>query len=223
MTNKIIESFTSLHKTLTRYSGKVVVFRGVTDAKKHKLIPSIGRLKKFGSTKDALKEERYILQLFKQRSRPYLDFAPANEWEWLALAQHHGLPTRLLDRTYNPLVAAYFAVEQPHKGDSAIFAYHNKTFINITKNPIPFAIKRNGKLIPSHISRRITAQAGLFTAHPDPIHEFTDSNIQMLIIPQHFRSELKKQLEKYGIHRASLFPDLDGVAQHIKWKRTKEK
>jgi hypothetical protein len=212
-----IKSFADLHTALKKYSGKIVIYRGVTNAN-YKLIPKLGRLKcKSG---DILKEEKTILRLFKEQSRPYLDFIPSNDWEWLALAQHHGLPTRLLDWTRNPLVAAYFAIEKPFNGDSAIYVYKNKTFINTSNEPDPFEIETVGKFIPTHITRRITAQTVIFTIHPDPREEFNESSIEKLIIASENRRKIKRELYTYGVHRAVLFPDLDGLTQHIEWLRT---
>lgn len=52
-----------------------------------------------------------MLKRFMQDARTFLVDAPANDWEWLFLAQHHNVPTRLLDWTENALVALYFACE----------------------------------------------------------------------------------------------------------------
>ncbi len=146
----------------------------------------------------------------------------STNWEFLALAQHHGMPTRLLDWSRNPLVAAFFAVEEKHNGDSVIYAFHHNTFIQVDENPDPFKRMTVGKFIPNHITPRITAQTGLFTIHPNPREPLNSENIQRWIIPSDSRKALKHALYKYGIHRASLFPDLDGLSKHIEWLRTDE-
>jgi hypothetical protein len=84
------------------------VYRGAADANRP-LLTSLDRLGGVDPphTKGGL--EGHILRNFIRYSRPYHSTAPANEWELLVSAQHHGLPTRLLDWTYSPLVAAHFA------------------------------------------------------------------------------------------------------------------
>lgn len=64
-------------------------------------------------------EER-LLREFRSRADIYLNAnqVPATTLEWLALMQHFGAPTRLLDMTKSPYVAAYFAVEDATPGEN---------------------------------------------------------------------------------------------------------
>jgi hypothetical protein len=84
------------------------VYRGSAHAEQP-LLTSLERLggMKPPHTKSDLEE--HILRNFIRYSRPYLGTEPVNDWEHLVSAQHHGVPTRLLDWSYSPLIAAFFA------------------------------------------------------------------------------------------------------------------
>ena len=53
--------------------------------------------------------EHDLMNRFKQNAHEFLDVRPQGEWEWMLLARHHGLPSRLLDWSENPLVGLFFA------------------------------------------------------------------------------------------------------------------
>ena len=98
-----------------------LVFRGLSDGR-YRLETSLMRL---GGPYAEL--ERHLLRNFRKYA--HRSFVERDTlWHWLAVAQHHGLPTRLLDWTYSPLIAAHFATTNIGKADidGAIWAvdYH---------------------------------------------------------------------------------------------------
>jgi hypothetical protein len=68
-------------------------------------------------------QESRILRIFKRKVHLLLDHLPDDNdsFEWLALMQHHGAPTRLLDFSWSPFVATFFALERA-TSDVAIWA-----------------------------------------------------------------------------------------------------
>jgi hypothetical protein len=226
MQEKIITDFNDLHVLASSFPTGHPIFRGVRDAS-YKLLTRFGRSiirnKKFreeDSTYDYIvssKYEKVVLREFENRSTPYITFQPVNEWEWLAIAQHHGLPTRLMDWTKNPLVAAYFAtVDDLSRSDSAIYVISDHYKLgHAPLNKSPFEIKEPTVFYPRHVTSRITAQSGLFTVHTELEQPFMCEGLEKWILKEECKIKMKLVLSRYGIEHAAMFPGLDGIANSI--------
>jgi hypothetical protein len=206
-----------------------VIYRGHEDVE-YKLRPKAGRFKPPSGSKSKTLNERLMLELFRRHSVGLTSHDPADDWELLAVAQHHGMATRLMDWTRSPLVAAYFAVAYSNQSyqkkdqtsdcffllepDSVIYAWRcPKIDLSRTPSKVPLEIKTDVvRYIPRHITPRIKAQSGLFSVHRDPKVVLTDPAIIQFIIPFSKRRAVKQSLYRLGIHEGTVFPDLDGAA-----------
>jgi len=199
------------------------VFRGHSDIN-YNLLPSVGR--GLHTSKSREKYEQSLFDIFQREAHGFLATVPANEWEWLSIAQHHGLPTRLLDWTHNPLVALYFAVEANSGSDGQIFALQALTkAAESVRTASPFSIASPVKYYPNIVTSRIRAQEGLFVACASvevPLDQAlrSDWRIESLRVPANRKAHLRYELFRLGVHASSLFPDVDGLASRIRWQHT---
>jgi hypothetical protein len=168
-------------------------------------------------------DERYFTE-WKRRAVEFTELSFHDEWDWLAIAQHYGLATRLLDWTYNPLAAAFFAVEHDYAEDAVIYAYYNEN----TSDPNtvePFTVQGIYKVKPKGLLQRITRQSGIFTIHNPPNLCLAENlmethKLEVIVISRDYRQTLLEELSYYGMNRLTLFPDLDGLSRHINWYMT---
>jgi hypothetical protein len=97
------------------------VYRGAANAE-WPLLTSLDTLGGVAPAHGKADLEEHILRNFIRYSRPFFGASQVSDWEILIAAQHHGLPTRLLDWTYSPMVAAHFAtVEGERDTDRAVW------------------------------------------------------------------------------------------------------
>ena len=227
------------------------VYRGAADAS-WPLLTSLDTLGGASNPHTKADLEEYILRSFIRYSRPYFGSPPVNDWEVLVAAQHHGLPTRLLDWTYSPLVAAHFAtVDVPVATDRAVWWLDWKAVHRFFQFPdlalliqdlegifggdrpftpsVLFAMPEDARpfacmLEPPSLDARIVAQSAAFTLCSDkrqPFDRFLERHglggaLTKIVIPARDAGRVRDQLDLVSVDERRLFPDLDGVAAHLR-------
>jgi hypothetical protein len=222
-------------------SGKGPIwYRGHANAK-WELKPHYDRLKKPIN-------ETELFGRFRQNANLLLTQPPTkpNDFGWMFLMQHYGVPTRLLDWTESPLVALYFAIDDKNpdnlKRDAALWVlYPNELNKHSTAESsyIPsfedewlanYSVeqyskgKDNGILpiaaIATRNNPRIQAQLGVFTiSHLKKVavEKVEDGkHCVKLVIPKESKAKLKEELRTLGISRFQIFPELSSIGESLK-------
>jgi hypothetical protein len=227
MNTRSIKDWKMLSEAIREVAFDDWIYRGVCRKEYVGLIPKIGRPDTRAYDKDGKRlqydkvHEWEILEQFKRRAPAFAQYRDLTNLEWLAVAQHHGMPTRLLDWTESPLVAAYFATEpMPDTGGPAcIIAVRG--LLSVPNEEFPVDTQEVGLFYPPHLNPRIPAQHAIFTYHPVPDKEAqlpSKAEVQIWEIERQACGEIIFMLDRCEVNATSLFPDLDGLARHLAWR-----
>jgi hypothetical protein len=165
----------------------------------------------------------FKFKMWLKQSHNYPGMQYSNEVEAMAIAQHHGFASKLLDWSSNILTAAFFACSGNLKKDAKIFAYFPTQYIYLEDNLMaPGEIKRVVAYQPKSVTNRLKAQCGCFTYHKESDFKIENEffipgdhdTLGEWVIPANKKSSFLHMLDRLAINYKTLFPDLDGLSKH---------
>jgi len=187
--------------------------------------------------------ERQLMRAFRKYARQDAVFHDT-DWDWLALGQHHGLPTRLLDWTYSPYVALHFATQniEMYDRDGVVWMLSYVKAHEKLPEQLRQSLEEEGANVfttellaecapglrdldefgegfvlfvePPSFDARIVNQYALFSVM-QPIDLPLEEWAYRVVIPAGLKWEIRDKLDQANITERVLFPGLDGISRWL--------
>jgi hypothetical protein len=172
-------------------------------------------------------EGAFLLRL-KQRARGELGYEPMSELEWMSIAQHYGLPTRLSTWSENALVALYFATAPHFDEDGAVW--------RILPGEAELTISQDYEQVPEqariYMPQKTTPamlnQKTCYVSHPLPSENAAPESLEdhfelgndrihlaKITIPAEEKEFIRRRLAVMGFDSRTLFPGMRGLCRQI--------